>query len=147
MFDSLIFSLVNIRKQHRDCLSVFFTFIPLKCFPHSDLDSFIVRFIVVKPNFFARHEHRVRQSAKLFLQSSELGLPIPRPHPTPSYAGECVPPPTLGSGGGTLARGRGGGGSHFGRGDTGTDTVVGTYILCSDSQWFGWAEPLCYPRW
>jgi hypothetical protein len=47
-----------------------------------------------------------RQSAKLFLQSSELGIPHP------SHARECVPPPppSFGSGGrGTLACGRGGG--------------------------------------
>ncbi len=35
--------------------------------------------------YFISHTHR--QSAKLFLQSSELGLPHP------SLAGECVPPP------------------------------------------------------
>jgi hypothetical protein len=46
-----------------------------------------------------------RQSAKLFLQSSELGLP----HPLP--AGECAHPPLwLGGGGGTLAYERGVGG-------------------------------------
>jgi hypothetical protein len=38
-----------------------------------------------------------RQSAKLFLQSSELGLPNPSP------AGECVPPPFVSWGRGTLA--------------------------------------------
>ena len=47
-----------------------------------------------------------RQSAKLFLQSLELGPP-PTPHPP---VGECVPVPPFGSGGrGTLA-GEGGGG-------------------------------------
>ncbi len=46
-----------------------------------------------------------RQSARLFLQSSELGLPHPLPH-------RRVPPPPFWfgrGGGGTLARGRGGG--------------------------------------
>jgi hypothetical protein len=54
--------------------------------------------------------HRVRQIAKLFLQSSELGLP--QPHPQAS-----VPPPPFGSGGGahSLAR-EGVGESQFQRG-------------------------------
>ncbi len=48
-----------------------------------------------------------KQSAKLFLQSSELGLPIP----TTSHAGGCVsPPPPPVPGRGILACGRGGGG-------------------------------------
>jgi hypothetical protein len=58
-------------------------------------------------------EAHSRQSAKLFLQSSELGLP----HPPP--AGECAPPPAFGSGGGgahSLA-GEGLGESQFRRGD------------------------------
>jgi hypothetical protein len=46
-----------------------------------------------------------RQSAKLFLQSSELGLPHP-----PLPAGECAPPPLWSGGEGTLACGRGVGG-------------------------------------
>ncbi len=51
-----------------------------------------------------------KQSAKLFLQSSELGLPHPL---TPSHAGECVPPPPfVPGGGGTLACGGGGGGGQ-----------------------------------
>ncbi len=53
-----------------------------------------------------------RQSAKLFLQSSELGLP---PSPIPA-TGECAPPPFGPGGGGwegTLACGRGVGGSLF----------------------------------
>jgi hypothetical protein len=52
-----------------------------------------------------------RQSAKLFLQSSELGLP----HPSP--AGECALPPfAWGGGAHSLAR-EGVGESHFRRGD------------------------------
>jgi hypothetical protein len=50
------------------------------------------------------------QSARLFLQSSELGLP----HPSP--AGECAPPPVLGGGAHSLAR-EGLGESQFRRGD------------------------------
>jgi hypothetical protein len=49
-----------------------------------------------------------RQSDRLSLQSSELGSP------TPSDAGECVPP--LVPGEGSLAYGRGGGRTQFGRG-------------------------------
>jgi hypothetical protein len=57
-----------------------------------------------------------RQSAKLFLQSSELGLPHP------STAGECAPPPPLVPGGrGTLACRRWGGGIPI---PEGTYTVV-----------------------
>ncbi len=43
------------------------------------------------------HIAQSRQSAKLFLQSSDSDSP------TPSHASECVP---TGGGGGTLARGR-----------------------------------------
>jgi hypothetical protein len=58
-----------------------------------------------------------RQSAKLFTQSSELGLPIP----TPSPAGWCVrsPPPPFGSGGGhTRLQVRGWGSPNSTRGQT-----------------------------
>ncbi len=51
-----------------------------------------------------------RQSARIFLQSSELGPP------TPSPVGECLPP--FGSQGApALTCGKGGGGSQFGRED------------------------------
>jgi hypothetical protein len=61
-----------------------------------------------------------RQSTRLFLQSSELGLP-------PSPAGECVLP-SFGSGGDTHSlRERGWGGPNS---DGGTDTMVllSTYL-------------------
>jgi hypothetical protein len=61
------------------------------------------------------------QSGKLFLQSSELGLPQP-------LTRRQVCPPPFGSGGGTLACGRGGWGSP--NSDEGTSTVV-LYILRS----------------
>ncbi len=59
-----------------------------------------------------------KQSARLFLQSSELGLPLPSP------AGECVLPSfgSVGGGGGyTLTAGEGVWGLNS---DEGTDTVV-----------------------
>jgi hypothetical protein len=66
-----------------------------------------------------------RQSAKLFLQSSELGLP----HPSP--AGECALPPLLGGEGHTHWRERGVGESQF---HEGTYTVV----LCIHMYFVGW---------
>jgi hypothetical protein len=63
-----------------------------------------------------------RQSARLFLQSSEL-----RP-PTPSPAGSVYPPPPFSSEGDTLACRRGGGGSHFGGGDRHCG-ALGIYVL------------------
>jgi len=63
-----------------------------------------------------------RQSAKLFVMSSELGLPHPL---TPC---ECVPPPLFGEGGThSLAR-EGVGKSQFQLGDRHYGT--GIYILC-----------------
>jgi hypothetical protein len=56
------------------------------------------------------------QSARLYLQSSDLGPPIPSP------AGECVPPFTVVPGGGTNSLGgEGVGGPHSNKG---TGTVV-----------------------
>jgi hypothetical protein len=52
-----------------------------------------------------------RQSTRLFLQSSELGPPLPHPQASVSLFGS----------GGKLARGRGGGSPNSGEG---TDTVV-----------------------
>ncbi len=51
--------------------------------------------------------------------------------PTPSHAGECVPPPPPppAPGVSTLAWGRGGGGSQFQRGDRHCGTL-GVYVLC-----------------
>jgi hypothetical protein len=64
-----------------------------------------------------------RQSAKLFLQSSELGLP----HPSP--AGECAsPPPLVQVGRGTLACGKGVGEAQFRRGYTHCGTLY-RYVL------------------
>jgi hypothetical protein len=67
-----------------------------------------------------------RQSARLFLQSCELGPP------NPSLAGECVPS-LFGSGGeGTNSLGgeRAGTGSQFGRWDRHCGTL-GIYVLCA----------------
>jgi hypothetical protein len=63
-----------------------------------------------------------RQSAKLFLQSSELGLP----HPLTGRR-VCVPLPPLVPGGG--------GGGHTGRRDRHSGTL-GKYVLCDDSLFF-----------
>ncbi len=60
-----------------------------------------------------------RQSARLFLQSSELGP-----------ADKCAP--RFRGGGDTLACGKGGGGSQFGRGDRHYGTL-GIYVLCAPS--------------
>ncbi len=65
-----------------------------------------------------------RQSAKPFLQSSELGLP----HPSP--AGECALPPLVRGVRGTLACGKGVGESQFRRGDIHCGTLS-TYVLCA----------------
>ncbi len=63
-----------------------------------------------------------RQSARLFLQSSELGPPHPSPRRRVCY-------PSFGSGGrDTLACGRGGGGSQLGRGDRHCGSL-GVYVL------------------
>jgi hypothetical protein len=59
-----------------------------------------------------------RQSAKLFLQSSELGVPRPPP------AGECAPPP-FGSGGGGHSRYR-----ERGWGSPNSDGGTYTVVLC-----------------
>ncbi len=64
------------------------------------------------------HNAQSRQSARLYIQSSELGH-----SPTPSPPGECAPS-TFGSGGeDTLACGSGVGGVTH-NSDEGTDTVV-----------------------
>ncbi len=65
-----------------------------------------------------------RQSAKLFLQSSKLGLP----HPL-TCRRVLHPPPPLWFRGGTLACGRGDGGSQFGRGDRNCVTLD-INVLC-----------------
>jgi hypothetical protein len=65
-------------------------------------------------------EAQSRQSAKLFLQWSELGLPQPLT-PTP-------PPPVLGGGEHSLAR-EGLGESQFRRGDIHCGTLY-IYVLC-----------------
>ncbi len=65
-----------------------------------------------------------RQSAKHFLQSSELGLPQPL-----TSRRVCTSPP-FGSGGNTLARGRGHGGSQFGRGDRNCGTLNIDVFCC-----------------
>jgi hypothetical protein len=67
---------------------------------------------------FVRATEYTIQSTKLFLQSSELGLPHPPLHTQASV----FPPPPLWLRGGTLACERGGGGggpggSQLGRGD------------------------------
>jgi hypothetical protein len=63
-----------------------------------------------------------RQSARLFLQSSELGPPTPSP-----AGGLC---PLFDSGGrDTLSCGTGGGGSPSGRGDRHCG-ILGIYVLC-----------------
>ncbi len=77
--------------------------------------------------FFLRETggHKVDKSAKLFLQSLELGLP----HPL-TCMWVCVPP-LLGSGGYTLACSRRGvGGSQFGRDDRRCGTLD-IYVLCA----------------
>jgi hypothetical protein len=67
-----------------------------------------------------------RQSAKIFLQSSELGLPHPLTRRRVCY-------PTFGSMGATLACGkRGVGGAQFQRGDRHCGTL-GKYVLCAYS--------------
>jgi hypothetical protein len=76
--------------------------------------SYIIQYVHV----FASDAHN-RQSAKPFLQSSELGLP------TPSPAGVRLPHPLFGSGGGGAGKhslaGEGVGNPNF---FEGTDTVV-----------------------
>ncbi len=70
-----------------------------------------------------------RQIARLFLQSSKLGPP--RPHPTPSPAGEFVPTPLVpGEGTHSLAGEGEVGGSQFGRGDRPCGTL-GISVLCA----------------
>ncbi len=64
-----------------------------------------------------------RQSAKLFLQSSELGLPQP-----PTHMRVCPPHPVLGGGAHSLA-GEGVGVSQFRRGDRHCGTHY-IYVLC-----------------
>ncbi len=73
---------------------------------------------VFSPIFYTETEARPqsRQSARLFLQSSELGHPPPLPHPQANVS------LTLGPGGDTLACGRREGGGP--NSDEGTDTVV-----------------------
>ncbi len=70
-----------------------------------------------------------RQSAKLSLQSSELGLPYPL-----TRRRVCVyPPPPFGSGGeDTLSFGRGAGGRGGPNSNEGTDTgTLALYSLCA----------------
>ncbi len=70
------------------------------------------------PLFLNRHiKTQSRQSAKLFLQSSELGLPNPSP------SGECAPPP-FGPGGGGWIHSQGERGWGSPNSDEGTNTVV-----------------------
>jgi len=74
---------------------------------------------------FLSYVTEYRQSAELFLQSSELGLPNPSP------AGECAlcaPPLVPGGGAHSLARERGWEGeSQFRRGHT---LYIYMYVLC-----------------
>jgi hypothetical protein len=70
-----------------------------------------------------------RQSARLFLQSSELGPP-----PQPSHPQASVSPPVWFRGGGTHSLGgEGVGGSHFGRGDRHCGTL-GIYVVFTESR-------------
>ncbi len=62
-------------------------------------------------------EAQSKQSAKLFLQSSELGLPQPL---TPWRVCPCTPPPVMGGGAHSLARE----GWESPNSDEGTYTVV-----------------------
>ncbi len=64
----------------------------------------------------------LRQSTILFLQSPKLGPPSPSP------AGECVPPPGSGEGEHIILR-EGGRGSQFGREYSHCGTLV-IYVLC-----------------
>ncbi len=73
-----------------------------------------------------------RLSAKLFLQSSELGLP----HPL--AAGECAPHPPFGPGGGqTRLRERGWGWSQFRRGNIRVLYTVVLYGMYISTLWSG----------
>ncbi len=65
-----------------------------------------------------------RQSARLFLQSSNWGLSSPAPSP----AGECVPPDFGGGGGGVLTCLQERGGSQFRRGDRHCGTLCTVYV-------------------
>ncbi len=64
-----------------------------------------------------------RQSAKLFLQSSELGVP----HPSP--AGECAASPLVHGGRGTLVCGKGVGEFQFRRGAYTVVLFIYTYFV------------------
>jgi hypothetical protein len=68
--------------------------------------------------------HCTPQSARIFLQSSELGPPTPPPHPQASVS-------PFGSGGGTHSLG--GEGLEGPNSDEGTDTVLlyVCYVLCA----------------
>jgi hypothetical protein len=66
-----------------------------------------------------------RQSAKHFLQSSELALPQPL-----TRKRVCTSPPPFGSEGDTLARGRWDGVSQFGRGDRNCGTLNIDVLCC-----------------
>jgi hypothetical protein len=63
------------------------------------------------------------QSARLYIQSSELGPPIPSP------AGECVPPFTVVPGEGTPSLGGERVGSQFQQGDRHCGNL-GIYVTC-----------------
>jgi hypothetical protein len=69
------------------------------------------------------HHSQGRQSARLFLKSSELG-PSPPPHPQASVSPTLVPGGTL-----SLAGEGVGEGSQFGRGDRHYGTL-GINVLC-----------------
>jgi hypothetical protein len=76
---------------------------------------------------FVLYSHRVDKSAKLFLQSSELGLPNPL-----TRRRVCAPPPFgffFGGGAHSLA---GEEGTQFGREDTHCGTI-NIYVLCVSS--------------
>jgi hypothetical protein len=78
-----------------------------------------------------RAQAQSRQSAKLFLQSSELRLPHP------SAAGACAPPPLVPGGRGTPASGKGVGESQFQRGDIHCGTLY-LYVLCGHKVYEHW---------
>ncbi len=74
---------------------------------------------------YSVHISQSKQSDRLFLQSSEMGLP----HPLTE--GECAPPPPGSGGGGTLACARGDMGFKFRRGDRHCGTLD-IYVLCRE---------------
>ncbi len=104
-------------------------FLLITLLPHPEKkDAFECRLCL---NFQHQKERRAqsRQSARLFLQTSELGPPH-----TPSSRWVCTPPPLV-PGGGTLACGRGGGGGP--NSDEGTDDVVPGTLGIYGEHWTG----------